>query len=682
MRLLDITATAHAAGNRIDLAWTNPDPATLPGVRVVRREGTHPETPEPETPEDGVVVKDVTGLTVAQDSGLKGETVYYYALFPFRGAPPQFEGDVHNRVAAMATSRYDFAGQIYRLLPEIYRRYDAERTPAPDSGIAAEDREHGQLRRFLDLPGYQLDQLYSLTRAALNLCDLDRVEGQLLPLLAQWIGWQTNYGEPVGAQRTEIRHAPKLYRTIGIIPALEATVARITGWPNRTKEFVHNVARTNQPERLNLWSISRDSSGIWGTPALASLNFVYEGRPASVRLADGSWLFFYHTYRRHGWDIWAKSFTGGTWQPSEPIVDRLGIDKHPTAALQGNRLWLFWENYDPQQSSTDRIWRIAFRTRTGDVWSEVEFFGDPATERRLPAAAADNTDGLWLFWLERTGNEWHVRYNRHDGTQWQLATPATLPLDGGQAPRVEDDLMLFFHPSSANQRLWLFWARHEPGGPAGQTRWTVVYRSKQGLDPNAADWSPIRTLPKRGTGNFHDREPAPLLATGGDIELFWSSTQNGGWSVFRNTLDIDTLAWGTVAQVTTAAHSERAPLAVDTAPGTLLAYRSNESLARASTVYGATRTLDTRYAGTTTVDTGGAGKLALRGTFEDFQTYTYDAGQGGARTDDDRVARDTVGVYLVPDISDPDQIKAIISQLRSVLAEFMPIAGRAVFITP
>jgi hypothetical protein len=99
-------------------------------------------------------------------------------------------------------------------------------------------------------------------------------------------------------------------------------------------------------------------------------------------------------------------------------------------------------------------------------------------------------------------------------------------------------------------------------------------------------------------------------------------------------------------------------------------------------VYGATRTLDTRYAGTTTVDTGGRGKLALLGRFEDFQTYTYDAGQNRARTDDDRIARDTVGVYLTPDTSDPDQIKAIISQLRSVLAEFMPAAARAIFITP
>ena len=115
---------------------------------------------------------------------------------------------------------------------------------------------------------------------------------------------------------------------------------------------------------------------------------------------------------------------------------------------------------------------------------------------------------------------------------------------------------------------------------------------------------------------------------------------------------------------------------------TLLAYRSNESLAYTSGVFGATQTLDARYAGATTADTRNTAKLALRGKFDDFLTYTYDAGQSGVRTNDDRIARDTIGLYLTPDISDPAQIKAMISRLANVLADFMPITERAVFITP
>jgi hypothetical protein len=651
-------------------------------VLVVRREGSHPTRTD-----DGVIVKSGIGITTASDGGLKGETVYYYTLFPFTGDPPHYDPDPHNQASAMATSRYDFAGQLYAMLPAIYRRYDV-RVPAEGSGAPA-DRDKGELRRFLDLPGGELDRLYSLTRAMLAFANPGRVDGRLLPLLAQWIGWRTNYGLPVDAQRNEIRFAPQVYQTIGGIPTVDSTVARVTGWTNRTKEFVHNVARTNQPERLNLWSALRDAGGTWATPALASVNFAHDGRPAVVREADGSLLFFYHTYRQHGWDIWAKRFNAGAWEPSQPVVDQPGIDKHPVVALVGSKLWLFWQSYDPAQPAADRRWRISFATRTpsttsatGFTWSAPAVFGDPATERRMPAVVADNTGGLWLFWLEQVAGAWQLRYQRHDGTAWQPSSPQTLPLDGTAAPRVEDDLFVLFHPSSANQRLWLFWARHEPGGPAGQTRWSVVYRIKQGLDPAASDWSPIRALPKAGAGDYHDRQPAAILATGGDIELFWSSTVDGGWRIKRNTLAISPLTWGTTQPVISGPYARRAPLAVDTGAGTLLAYRSNESLAYASTAFGATHTLDHRYAGTTTVDTRGKAKLDQRGTFEDFQTYTYDAGPLGGRTNDNRIARDTIGLYLTPDIADPDEIKAVISRLASVLAEFMPVTARAVFITP
>ena len=95
-------------------------------------------------------------------------------------------------------------GGCTSLLPAIYRRFDAARLPAPDSGLEGADLERGALRRFLDLPGSQLDQLYSLARAALGLLDLDRVDGRLLPLIGQWIGWPTDLRLPVDAQRNEL----------------------------------------------------------------------------------------------------------------------------------------------------------------------------------------------------------------------------------------------------------------------------------------------------------------------------------------------------------------------------------------------------------------------------------------------------------------------------------------------
>jgi len=670
MRLLDITATAHSGGNQIDLSWSYPDTADQPGVQVVRREDTHPISAD-----DGLLIAGGPGITSASDTGLIGERVYYYGLFPFSGTPPRDDPDPHNQASAMALSPYDFAGQIYGMLPAIYRRYDADRMP-PAGRVDPVDQDRGKLRRFLDLPGGELNRLYSLARAALDLTDLDRVDGRLLPLLAQWIGWQTNFGLPVGAQRNEIRFAPRIYQTVGGIPALDATVTRVTGLSNKTKEFVHNVARTNEPERLNLFSALRDVTGTWAPPTLASVNFAYDGRPAVARDTDGSAQVFYHTRRQHGWDIWTKRFAAGAWSASQPVVDRPGIDKNPAAALQGDKLWLFWQSYDPEQPSADRRWRIWFSLRTGAGWSPPAVFGIDDAPRRSPAAVVDNAGGLWLFWLEWLAGTWQLRYNRHDGTGWP-ASPQTFPLDGGLAPRVEDDLFALFHPTSANQRLWLFWARRGPGGPVGQTRWNVVYRVKQGLDPLAADWSQIRSLPKAGTGGYHDRQPAPLLAAGGNIELFWSSTQGGGWAVTRNTLAVDSHIWATNERLGSSAYSRRAPLAFDTGAGTLLTYYSNESIA-----YDDTNTLDHRYAGTTTVDTTGAGKLDRLGRFDDFQTYTYDTGVDGQRTDNDRVGRDVVGLYLATTKATPQVTDEEISRLRGVLLQFMPAAARAAFIKP
>jgi len=213
MRLDDITATAHTDGNRIDLSWSFPDPANAPGVRVVRAERSHPVDPD-----DGVVVAHGTGFATAQDKNLLGERVYYYALFPFTGNPPTYDPDPHNTAEAMASSSYDFAGRLFALLPALYRRYDADRSPAirSDSALAADP---GELRAFLDLPGAELDRLYSMNRAALGLLDVEHVEGTLLPLLAQWIGWHTDFSLPVGAQRNEVRYAPGSTRPSAACPS-------------------------------------------------------------------------------------------------------------------------------------------------------------------------------------------------------------------------------------------------------------------------------------------------------------------------------------------------------------------------------------------------------------------------------------------------------------------------------
>jgi hypothetical protein len=836
MRLLNVVATPNPIGNRIDLHWKAPDSAQYPRVRVVRREGTYPMSPNPASARDGVVVPEMLGQNYAVDNDLNGEITYYYALFPFKTTGPNNtididntseQIDVHNRISAMATAPYNFAGQMYDLLPAIYHRYDTV-PPTPIPGILEKNKQAGQLRRFLDLPGTQLDQLYSFARAMLDLYNLDRVDGSLLPLLAEWIGWKTDYRREIEAQRNEIRNALAMYETIGLIPTVEATVKRITaanpnsGWESKTKEFVHNVFLSNRPERLNIWARQRGNAGTWSVPTQPlSLNFAYEGRPAIVRDRNGSLWLFYHTLRKDHWEIWYKTLTtfnlasafasdldksivsialqqafasagfplpptvtvkvkekGNEWQiteeagqtyllkkedtqltayywaPSQPlmkqrepttfnlasafasdldksivsialqqafasagfplpptvtvkvkekgnewqITEEAGqtyllkkedtqltayywapsqpIDKHPTTALQDATLWVLWDTYN----EADQRWRINYRKKTGESWSPIETFADAATDRRLPSAVSDNAGGLWLFWLEKVDARWQLKYNRHNGTNWQLNSAATFPLDNGKDPEVEDDVFVLFHPTSTNQSLWVFWTRQEPSGTT-QARYTIAYRVKQGTDPNVSDWENIRTLPKAGSGDYHDREPAPILDSAGNIELFWSSKQTGNWSAWRNTLDITTHAFGATAeQITNNPYSQRAPLAISIGTNTLLVYRSNESLTYTSQVYSATQTADYRYAGSITADARNAEKVALRGKFGDFQGYTYDIGLDGQRMNEDWYARDTIGLYLTPDTPGPvDPIT--ISRINQIIGEFMPVTDRVVFIT-
>ncbi len=705
-------------------------------------------------------------LGFAADRNLRGETVYYYALFPHQGDLSEVQLDRHNRAAAMATAPYDVAGQMYDLLPRIYHRYDTA-LPKPD-GVSEEDRQKGQLRRFLDLPGSQLDQLYSFARAALNLYYLDKVDGRLLPLLAQWVGWETDYKQEIDAQRNEIRNAPSIYERIGIIPTVEATVKRILGWESRTKEFVHNVFLSNRPERLNLWASQRGSNGEWEAPTEPlSLDFAYAGRPTAIRdVRDGNetvWLFYHRPRKNQAdspnpWDIWYKTLsrfiiasefrgdldqgavsTGlqrvfaeqgfslaqratieskdGAWQitdvdngetytvkeerdrlnvyhwaPSRPLTHRTRLDKHPTAVTLGGTTWVLWESYDEAK----RTWRIDYRTRGGDgAWSPIATLADPEAgaqpERRQPCAVVDRADVLWLFWLEKVEARWQLKYNRHDGPDWDEESIRLFPSSAKSFPlddngkSVQSDVFAFADPDS---RLWLFWARkvkapndesdqtEATAGKPNQTRWQIAYRFTAGID----GWSPIYTLPQE-PADYDCREPAVVWnETEGTIELFWSSNRDGSWSIWHGTLDTTTHECGMAERITDNPYSQRDPLPISLSAGTLLVYRSNESLTYASAVYGATETFDARYAGCTTVDTRNLPKIALQGQYEDFQTYTYDTGQNGVPTNQDWYARDTVGIYLASDIEDPTLIVRNQNLIENVLRQFLPIQVRTVFV--
>jgi len=658
--LIGITAAAVPGQAAIRIAWSYPPGTPAAGVRVMRAERSYPVSPD-----DGALVADGPAITEATDAALADGAIYYYSLFPFSGSPRVYELDRANRASALASLPSGAAGRMFALLPRLYHRYDTHVPAAPG---AAGDAEHGQLRRFLDLPGGQLDLFASALAAARDAHDPARVDGRLLPLLAAWLGWQNDFTLELAAQRRDLRAAPAVYRTIGIVPTIEATVKRLVGAESRAKELVDNVLATNRPERLNWWA-RRRRGGAWRSDdAPFSLDAAFDGRPAIATTPGAAWLV-YHVVDGDRSTVWVKQRStapGSAWTASRPVIYRPGIDRDPTAAAQAGRLWVIWSVYDRAHGR----WSLDGRILAGATVTAAALPGDPSAERRRPALIADATGGLWLFWLERPAPlaAWQVKYSRHDGTAWEAAAPHGVPAD---AP-AEDDLFAWFDPAAAQIRL--YWTRREPiGALGGATRWRMFTRSKAALDPAVADWTAGARIGDAGPADHDDREPFAFAGPGG-AELAFSSNRSGRFAVWTQTGAGPAVATGDGAA------SERGPAAFVDGGETFLIYRSNRGVAYRSAVYAATQTVDQRYAGGTTVDTRNAAKLALARRFDDFQTYSYDTGRGGIRRNRDWYAFDTVGLYVVPPAGAAADVLAALYRLTQGLRQFMPVTERAVFI--
>jgi phage tail-like protein len=567
MHLQDLTATPHPQGNCIVLRWYHGDPKQKLWVRIIRREDAYPTTDRDGTQgqdlvgdieidleqADWVVVydrgpdeppdkRDSDNSSKPKKQGLRGETLYYYTLFPYpkdqakaQFAPKNFAPKnfaPKNCVAAMATEPYGMGAQLYDLLPGLYHRYD----------------QQGQLHRFLQLPGNQLDQLYSFATALLKLHNRETIDGRLLPLLAEWIGWQTNYRVDIPQQRNDIRDAPFLYQKMGVTQTLEAMVTRILGWECRTKVFAHNMFTSNSPERLNLWWRRQDPSNHWSkTPELLSLDFAYGGRAAGVQDSQGRLWLFYHTRKQERWEIWYKIYTlkqdgsGQVWLPSRPLCGdrRSTIEKHPTATVQGDKLWVFWSSYD----EAEQRWSIHYRTCTQgadntETWSKVDRMEDGSgatrpwpkddhTSRHHPVAVTDAEGTLWLFWLQRFEGKQCIYYNRYDNGTWK-GEPKRVPGAQDQRSQVLEELFVLAHPTA--KQLWLFWTQQVSTNNSKvqhQTRWQLVYQgvtfiSLFGLhfelwgSVHPLAWSQDREAANGGNQvYYHHREPCAQVKSDG-----------------------------------------------------------------------------------------------------------------------------------------------------------------------
>jgi phage tail-like protein len=363
----DLRADSDPRGGRIVLSWTTPSRIDFPdfrGVKVVRRENSFADPLELAN-DAGVFTDTQTGFDQPVsfvDHGLDGETNYYYALAAFDGAAkPNFFPAF---VSALATTPYGSAEQLYGALPALYQRFDTLMPPAL-AQVDPKDLTKGQLRRFVEMFGLQFDLLRSYASATRGFFDLEGVDGALLPLLAQWLGWPTDFTLPFSKQRNEIRYAPHFYRTKGIAADLRATLNRLTTWNAEIKEFVHNIFNANDPERLTIWGAERHR-GVWGEPQSASVATAYEGRPSAVRETDERQWLFYHATRKaqtppdqgsefcapgDSSHLWFKLWDFDRWTPSQQLTSGERICKHPAAVRRPDAsFWVFYSELEQRES--------------------------------------------------------------------------------------------------------------------------------------------------------------------------------------------------------------------------------------------------------------------------------------------------------------------------------------------
>jgi phage tail-like protein len=348
MKVTNSEAVALPDG-RIILRWVTPSDPSFRGVRILRRLSRYPDLNDLDTDVQVFIDNQTQSGQSATyiDGPLPGELVYYYAIAAY---------DSSNRsdlvyVSAMAVVPYGTASQLYRSLPEIYQIFDRAAV-GNVQGLSASDRNKGPLLRFIELIGQTFDLLRSQTSGMKSFHDVQRVDGALLPLLAQWIGQPSDTTLDLERQRNEIRYAPYYYRTAGTAANLRATVNRVTNWDAKIKEFVHNVFLSSQPEQLTIWEMQRQGT-TWHALQNLNLEVSFEGRVSTLRTKDNrTWLFF-HALKGDParpttceWHIYAKFEEQDTFLPAIRLTAGADLHKHPSAVQRADgTIWLFYARY-------------------------------------------------------------------------------------------------------------------------------------------------------------------------------------------------------------------------------------------------------------------------------------------------------------------------------------------------
>lgn len=131
---------------------------------------------------------------------------------------------------ALSIGDYNSSGTLYNLLPQYWREQDAITVTKFVDGLPdPSGRFNAPLQRFLNLVGNELDLIRTEYTSLRWLHDVDRVSGNLLPLLVSDLG---GVGLDLGItqNRRLARNLTYLHKVKGTRPGVEGVIFALTGW--------------------------------------------------------------------------------------------------------------------------------------------------------------------------------------------------------------------------------------------------------------------------------------------------------------------------------------------------------------------------------------------------------------------------------------------------------------------
>jgi hypothetical protein len=212
-----VTAISSNYGE-ITLAWVDPV-GNWSNLKLVRNSYGFPVNAY-----DGVQLLNVFNgsdpTTFIDTFDLVTERYYYYSIFVYE--TNQFKWVRAGDVIGLSVENYNNQQRLYEYLPDAYKL----------STIYTIDNSlvNTELQGFLNIFGFQLDYIQTVTHLLVNRYNTERVNGNLIPLLLKQFGLE--YEQNIGYQQSRIlvRDALQLYQEKGSAQGLREYIKAFSGW--------------------------------------------------------------------------------------------------------------------------------------------------------------------------------------------------------------------------------------------------------------------------------------------------------------------------------------------------------------------------------------------------------------------------------------------------------------------